>query len=124
MGFGSFGMFGGISREIRTAQAKLEALDAKQHASQAQDEVRRLGARVERLALGCQALWELIRDRAHLKDDELVALINEIDLRDGAADGKIQTKVVKCPACGRNSNSRRGSCLFCGAPMAKDHVFE
>jgi hypothetical protein len=124
MSLGGFGMFGGISRDIRSAQARLEALDAKQRASDAHEEIRRLQARVERLALGCQALWELIRDRANLKDEDLVSLINEIDLRDGAADGRIQSKVVKCPACGRNSNSRRDNCLFCGAPMPKDHVFE
>lgn len=52
------------------------------------------------------------------------AEIAEIGLRDGQADGRIGTSVSDCPSCGRKVDARRGSCLFCGEPMRKEHVFD
>ena len=48
----------------------------------------------------------------------------EIDLRDGSADGRITRSVVKCPACGHASNSRRRHCIYCGTEISAPHAFE
>lgn len=77
-------------------------------------EIRELRDQVERLALMCQALWELVRTRAKLSDADLEKLAQEIDLRDGMADGRLTSHPVKCPNCGRVSNSRHKKCLYCG----------
>jgi DNA-directed RNA polymerase subunit RPC12/RpoP len=83
------------------------------------NELTDLRERVARLALMNQALWELLRDRFHVTDDDLAAVAQEIDLRDGVADGRMTETAVRCPQCGRVSNSRHGKCLYCGLEFEK-----
>lgn len=70
--------------------------------------------RVEKLSLICRAMWELLGKSKKLTDLELFDLVKEIDSRDGMADGKIGTKVVKCPECGHPVNTRHPRCVYCG----------
>ena len=95
--------------------------EARHKATGAQDEIIRLRAEVEDLrrqtdsfTLAVQALWELLRNEARLSDAELVEKIQEVDLRDGEADGRISASVVGCTACGRRSRSTRRRCVYCG----------
>lgn len=74
---------------------------------------------VARLSLLNQALWELLRDRLKLSDADLEQMAREIDLRDGVEDGKITNVAVKCPQCGRVSNSKHYKCLYCGLQFEK-----
>ena len=90
----------------------------------AEQEVRQLRSQVDRLTLACQSLWELLRDAGQFSEDELKSKIAEVDLRDGAPDGKLGSTVLTCPACGRNTNSRRQTCLWCGGPIEREHIFE
>ncbi len=69
---------------------------------------------VERLALLNQAMWELVRERLNLTDADLEKKAQEVDLRDGVQDGKMTTHPLRCPSCGRISNSRHRKCLYCG----------
>lgn len=87
-------------------------------------EVLELDKRFNKLALGCQALWELLRERLNLTEEELRAKVLEIDLRDGRTDGNMSISVMECPACKARTNSRRQTCLMCGAPLEKPHAFE
>lgn len=89
-----------------------------------QTEVRRLGERNDRLALVCQALWELLREHTELSDADLVRRIREIDVRDGVADGRMTPVPVECPACHRQSTSRREECLYCGARLPGGSILE
>ncbi|HOZ50169.1 MAG TPA: hypothetical protein PLO37_22505 [Candidatus Hydrogenedentes bacterium] len=77
-------------------------------------EIKDLQHQLARLSLLNQALWELIRDKAGLTDAHLERMAQEIDLRDGVADGQITHGAVKCPTCGRISNSKHYRCLYCG----------
>lgn len=80
--------------------------------------------RIERLSLCCQALWELLRDKHGLTEEELQSRILEIDLRDGTTDGKMRTQIVDCPNCGSKTNTKRSLCVICGAPLPVKHTFE
>ena len=71
-----------------------------------------LAERVDQLALATQALWELAAERLHISDAELTAKIEEVDLRDGKADGRIRAGLA-CTAC----NRRHRHCLYCGADL-------
>lgn len=82
-------------------------------------EVVMLRAQVERMALLNQALWELVRARLQLSDADLERMVNEVDLRDGVADGRITPQPVRCPSCGRVSNSRHDKCMYCGQLFEK-----
>jgi len=81
--------------------------------------VRELEHQVRRLALMDQALWELLRDRLGLTDADLEKIVREIDLRDGVEDGAITHTPLRCPQCGRISNSRHWKCLYCGLQFEK-----
>jgi hypothetical protein len=104
-------------------EASDTATRAENHATRAESEVSALRRRSEHLALACQALWELLRETTGLTDDRLRAKMQEIDLRDGTADGKIALSPVDCPACGARSNTRRTHCIMCGAQLEKEHAF-
>ena len=83
-----------------------------------------INQKLERLSITCQAMWELLRDYSDLTEEHLVAKIIEIDSRDGSADGKISAQMINCHACGRPSNTRRSSCVICGAELIKPHKFD
>lgn len=106
--------------------AALDPHDSGQAAStaQLQEEVRRLERRTDRLSLVCQALWELLRERTNLGDNDLIARMQQIDLRDGVADGRMTPMTVICPSCNRTSNSRRDECVYCGARLPGRNIVE
>lgn len=82
-------------------------------------ELRDLREQIGRMAPMNQALWELLRDRLQVADDDLVRKARDIDLRDGVSDGKMTATAVRRPKCGRVSNSRHAKCLYCGLHFEK-----
>jgi hypothetical protein len=108
--------------KIRTVESAVDDAFAKAHSAEAS--VDQVAARLGRLALVSQALWELLRDRHGVSEEELKAKILEVDLRDGSKDGAIGTTVLSCPSCGNRTNSKRPMCIICGVPVPSKHVFE
>lgn len=92
-----------------------------QHLAQ---KVRQLEQRLERSNLALQALWELLRERGQLTDDDLLRRMQEVDQRDGLADGRMTPMQVEYPACGRHSTSKRDQCLYCGKPLPGRTILE
>src|SRR5688500_15897868 len=90
-------------RQIGEAQSR--ASDAKNASDQLRFEVRDLKRRADALTIACQALWEIVRAQGSLGDEALVAKMQEVDARDGRADGRISTTLLPCPTCGRKSNA-------------------
>ena len=74
----------------------------------------RLDDKVNRLALICRAMFELIQASSGITEDQLKAKIVEIDSRDGETDGKITAPAKRCPKCGAMMSPQMGRCLFCG----------
>ena len=108
--------------QINDANAKAE--QAKRNVDSLHQEIEELKRKSDALTIGCQALWEIVRGQLQITDRALLSKMEEIDLRDGRADGKISTVLAACPNCGRNSNSVRKSCLYCGTLLPPDpHVF-
>ena len=81
--------------------------------------IHELTHQVERLTLLNQALWELLRARLKLTDEELEKSIREVDVRDGAEDGRMTKTALQCPTCGRVSSSKHWKCLYCGQAFEK-----
>lgn len=106
------------------AEAKTDAAEAKVSAQQYSDRVRELEFALGRTTLACQALWELVRERVGLTEDELLAKMTEVDLRDGVQDGRMSPTVIACPQCGKPSNTKNTRCMYCGAALRKPHVFQ
>jgi hypothetical protein len=98
--------------------------DASHPADRLHGEVLRLEAKIDGLALVCQALWELLRQETGLKDADIAKKMAEVDLRDGKRDGRIMGKAVNCAKCARPTPARQRTCVFCGAPVEQGHVVE
>lgn len=104
-------------------EASADAAAARHDAKTASDHAEELERRVEALTLTCQALWELSSVKLGLTEATLLAKVQEIDLRDGRADGKVAQKAGKCPRCYRATSSTRRRCVYCGAPFVDGPVF-
>lgn len=76
--------------------------------------VRRLEMNLGKTLMICEALWELLREKTKLTQEDLYQKLYEIDMRDGVLDGQNQTKVRDCPSCHRPVSGRHGACLYCG----------
>mgnify|MGYP006290246909 CR=1 FL=1 len=90
------------------------ARQAARSASASRSEINALRDQVERTLLFNQAMWELVSEKLNLTDKDLETKAQEVDLRDGKADGKMSDHPLRCPNCGRVSNSRHKKCLYCG----------
>lgn len=101
-----------VAREA-AAQARRTG-EISQATNLVRSDVIELREHVDRLALMTQSLWELLQERLHLTDADLEKKVQEVDLRDGAADGKMSRHALRCPKCLRVSNSRHKKCLYCG----------
>jgi hypothetical protein len=70
--------------------------------------------KVNRLALICRAMFELLQQSSGMTDEQLNKKILEIHLRDGQADGHMTPRGKVCPKCGATMSPKFGRCLFCG----------
>ena len=105
----------GEGEEMRQQQQAEMGLNVAELRTQ----LREIKGNLAKLALMNQALWELLCQRFQFTDDDLARIAQEIDLRDGVPDGKMTETAVRCPQCGRISNSRHGKCLYCGLQFEK-----
>jgi hypothetical protein len=119
-------MFWEFHQQGRIDEAMSEASGARRKSNELGREVHELCEKVDRLSLACQAMWELLRDQGSFREDQLLDKIQEVDLRDGRADGKIGAQPIECVKCGRKTNSRRQNCMYCGVPLqgGQEHIFE
>ncbi len=68
-----------------------------------------------RLELVCEAMWELVKEKTNLVDDDLLGKMAELDLADGVADGKkAKGGPVMCVKCNRPNSRRHDFCIYCG----------
>lgn len=105
-------------RHRRAAADAVDARSARSVAERADRALGRLQRDVDRLRLATTALWELLRERTDLTEADLAARIEEIDLRDGRKDGRIQPPPSACPDCGRTNKGTRPTCLYCGFELS------
>jgi hypothetical protein len=116
MTYGSTGSGGSYSGR-QAAAAETEALNAKQAVKQLED-------RVERLTLICAAVWDLLRERGKLTEQDLIERIAILDAKDGVADGKMSRKTRPCSKCGRPIAAQHTKCMYCGAVEVPASPFE
>lgn len=105
-------------------QPEDQARDAQYKAESAHDGIEDLTQRVERLSLVCQAMWELLSQHTHISNNDLMRKVVEVDTRDGLQDGRMAPRVIQCPKCKNNVNTRRPRCVVCGSVIATKQPFE
>lgn len=94
----------------------------KSEVSRLRAQVEELQRRLDTMTLAAQAMWELLRAHGRFSDTDLLEKMQEVDLRDGEADGRISSGLVNCPGCGRRNRTSRRHCVFCGAALPTPHV--
>ncbi len=91
---------------------------------ESKSEVDDLKLKVSRLALINMALWSFVQETTGKTEQDLINRVQELDMLDGQADGKIQSRVAKCQSCGRTLNKRHTNCMYCGAERQMTTIFE
>ena len=99
-------------RELRDLNSKLSSVETQDGV--ARDTAFRVGDRVDKLTLICQAMFELLQETSGISEEQLKQKIVEIDGRDGTVDGRITPQIKKCPNCDAAISPHFGRCLFCG----------
>jgi hypothetical protein len=113
-----------IFQQHQIHDAGEQARDAREKAESSQSGLEDLRERVERLSLLCQSMWELLSQHTHISNNDLVRKVVEVDMRDGMKDGRIAPRVIQCPKCKNNVNTKRPHCVVCGSVIATKHPFE
>ncbi len=97
---------------------------ARADARQAKTAVAVMEHHVERLLMITEALWMMLKEQHGYTDDDLMARVRDIDMRDGKLDGKVAPSAVKaCPSCKRPVSGRHAACLYCGCVFG-DGLFD
>ena len=105
----------------RDIGSELAAARAAAVAEQARTQVDQMQMDINRLMICSQALWELLKEQHGFTEQQLVAKITEIDMRDGKLDGKLAAQgPVACPKCGRPNTRKRVACLYCGTVLPEE----
>ena len=119
----TFGMVGlSVQQTLAARDAQRESAGAQNLARQVQYQARILKANLAKALMINEALWEIIRDKHNLGEEDLNNKLYEIDMRDGVLDGKNQRSASECPNCHRRVSPRHPACIYCGQIM-DDSVF-
>ena len=109
-----------LLQHYQIGEAQRSAHRAEHAVNRAQTDHADLRRSIDTLALACQAMWELLRERhGDLTDQMLLERMREVDRRDGTVDGRMTTGSATCPSCGRLTSAKTGECNFCGATLPK-----
>jgi hypothetical protein len=104
-------------RRINETQAEQRISDSKTRDTR--HELDQLRQSIEKLALVNMAMWTLLQEKTNLKDEDLLNRMQELDLADGVADGRMSgQKSTGCAACGRPMSRTHDRCMYCGAETA------
>jgi hypothetical protein len=81
--------------------------------------------RIDELAIIIRALWALMEEQG-MTAEQLTAKIEEIDLADGVADGKMTQRPTQCPSCQAKVAVGLTNCQYCGASVtgSGDHPLD
>ena len=121
-GLAGFGLYGTGANMRQDMQASRDRSRADAKASSLQRQLRFLETNLAKALMINEAMWELMRDRLKLTLDDLNDKLYQIDMRDGALDGKNQRQIVECPKCGRKVSPRHPACIYC-SHIVDDTVF-
>jgi len=100
--------------EGRASRAEAAASRVASESSRRIDE---LEDRLDRMSLVNTALFEILCAKLGVTSEEIRTKVQEVDLRDGQADGKLGTApAAPCRKCHRPISRKHARCLYCGEP--------
>ena len=95
--------------------------DGSLHTNRIED----LNERLDSMAIILRALVSLLEERG-LSADDLMAKIEELDLADGTADGRVKAGPVECTGCDSKVPPGLTKCQYCGTAVtpSSDHPLD
>jgi hypothetical protein len=72
--------------------------------------------RIDQLAMVVRGIWALLEEGG-VTTEQLLAKLEELDMQDGVADGKVTRGPVDCPSCDSRVAPGLTKCQFCGADI-------
>lgn len=111
-----FELFWELHQQRRIGEAQADARTSEMKARDVGHQVQVLQQSIEKLALVNAAMWSLLQEKGGLKDEDLANRMQEIDIQDGVADGRIGSgKPPPCAKCHRPMSRTHERCMYCGA---------
>ena len=104
--------------------ARQQAASASNEAASAKREVTEMQHQIDKLKLVCAALWELVKEKTSLTEDDIVNRIALLDAKDGVADGRLTRAARPCVKCKRTVAPKLIKCMYCGTMQPVESVFE
>jgi hypothetical protein len=101
--------------------------DAKISAASGKAALRRvptLEHQIDKLVLACMAMWSILQEKHGLSEADLVKRMQEIDLADGEADGKLGATPLVCRDCKRVVSVRFPRCVYCNSESLEPSAFQ
>jgi len=112
-----------LFQSLQIRSTEMTATGAKIKSRSNERDIASLEGKIDALSLACHAMWEVLREKHDLSDEQLEKKIQELDLRDGKLDGRLDMNVKNCPECGHKINKRHTNCFYCGADISNDNFF-
>lgn len=119
-----FGLLYDIHQNSRIADAQAAAGQSQSKAERAEQRIEALEERVDKLSLLSYALWSLLEEKVGVTEAELMARVQELDLKDGKLDGRVASGIINCPHCDRPLSQRHRKCMYCGYELQGGDGFE
>lgn len=97
------------------SENRLDTMNLETNQNELRRQVVVLDQQMNKVMLAVEALVELLSEREILHRDDVLQRMEDIDLRDGKADGKITRAIVECADCKRPIGPTSKCCLYCGS---------
>ena len=120
----NFGFLWEVAQEGRIQNVDQRARRAEDNTVDLKSGAGSVQRRLDVMTLANQALFEILRDRLGIEEEEVILRMAEIDARDGKKDGKISPRVLSCMRCGKKVSTTRQRCMYCAELVTKGHLFE
>jgi phage-related minor tail protein len=111
-------------QQRQISEAKADASKAKQEVFRYTERIKELEFSLQRMTRASEAMWELLKARLDITESELIAKMNEIDLRDGTEEQQRSLRVTTCPKCNRTISAKTPRCIYCGTDVPTPHLFQ
>lgn len=91
--------------------------------SDVEERILELEEQLNRLLLVNAALYDVIKERLHVTDEEITNRINSFtDKNMLQGKDRLDQVVRKCRKCGKNLLQRRTLCVYCGTDNSSSHI--
>jgi hypothetical protein len=90
--------------------------DGTLHSNRIED----LNERIDKLLMIVRAMWALMEEQG-MTADQLMEKLEEIDLEDGVADGRVRPPLVECPSCQSKVAPGLRNCQLCGTEVRTEN---